>query len=144
MRIILLGPQRRPTLDAAVRSLGLPGPFATVTAGWQEREPDDRELSALLGGRDVNMELYRRWLDVQDRDPDAGEYVSAAKAFLGIYGPELAHDCVQMHGGIGVTFDHDLHLYLRRVVLGAKTYGTVSDHRARITDILEKKELASV
>ena len=27
---------------------------------------------------------------------------------------ELIHDCVQIHGGIGVTFDHDLHLYLRR------------------------------
>ena len=51
VRAILLGPQRRPTLDAVVRSLGLPGPFATVTAGWQEREPDDGELRALLGGR---------------------------------------------------------------------------------------------
>ena len=57
MRAILLGPQRRPTLDSAVRSLGLAGPFATVTAGWQEREPDDRELSAILGGRDVNVGL---------------------------------------------------------------------------------------
>jgi hypothetical protein len=81
MRIILLGPQRRPTLDAAVRSLGLPGPFATVTAGWQEREPDDRELSALLGGRDVNVELYRRWLDVQERDP---EYAAAERALQGV------------------------------------------------------------
>ena len=31
MKTILLGPQRRPTLEAVVRSLGLPGPFATVT-----------------------------------------------------------------------------------------------------------------
>ena len=39
MRVVLLGPQRRPTLDGVVRSLGLAGPdrpgrFATVTAGW--------------------------------------------------------------------------------------------------------------
>ena len=33
----------------------------------------------------------------------------------GQYGPELAQDCVQIHGGIGVTFDHDMHLYLRRI-----------------------------
>ena len=81
MRIILLGPQRRPTLDGAVRSLfpgpgGLAGPVATITAGWQEREPDDAELSAYAGGHAVNLGLYRRWLDVQDRDP---EYSAGAR-----------------------------------------------------------------
>jgi hypothetical protein len=81
LKVILLGPQRRPTVGSAVRSLGLPGPFATVTAGWQEREPDDRELSALLGGRVVTLELYRRWLDVQERDP---EYAAAERALQGV------------------------------------------------------------
>ncbi len=72
MRVILLGPQRGPSLGAVARSLDLPpgGPVATVTAGWQEREPDDRELGGLLGGRAVNLALHRRWLDVQDRDPE--------------------------------------------------------------------------
>jgi hypothetical protein len=70
VRVVLLGPQRRPTLDSAVRSLGLPGPFATVTAGWREREPDDGELAALLGGSVVNLGLYRRGLDVAGRDPE--------------------------------------------------------------------------
>ena len=52
MRIVLLGPQRRPTLEGVARSLfpgpGAGGPVATITAGWQEREPDDAELVALL------------------------------------------------------------------------------------------------
>jgi hypothetical protein len=69
VRVILLGPQRRPTVGALVRSLPPDGPVATITAGWQEREPDDDELSALLGTRHINLGLYRRWLDVQDRDP---------------------------------------------------------------------------
>ena len=81
MRAILLGPQRRPTLDGVVRSLGLPGPFATVTAGWQEREPDDGELRALLDGQAVGLELYRRWLDVQERDP---EYAAASRALADV------------------------------------------------------------
>jgi hypothetical protein len=70
--VILLGPQRRPTVDAVARSLALAGsgmPVAMITAGWQEREPEDTELSTLLGGHAVNLSLYRRWLDVQDRDP---------------------------------------------------------------------------
>ena len=81
MRAILLGPQRRPTLEAVVRSLGWPGPFATVTAGWQEREPDDGEMRALLGGRSVGLELYRRWLDVQERDP---QYAAASRALADV------------------------------------------------------------
>jgi hypothetical protein len=81
VRVILLGPQRRPTLDAVVRSLGLAGPFATVTAGWQEREPDDGELTTVLGGRVVKLGLYRRWLDVQEQDP---EYATAERALQGM------------------------------------------------------------
>jgi hypothetical protein len=69
MRVTLLGPQRRPTVDAVAASLPAGEPVATVTAGWQEREGDDAELSKLLGSRDVNLGLYRRWLDVAERDP---------------------------------------------------------------------------
>jgi esterase/lipase superfamily enzyme len=42
--------------------------FAAVTAGWQEREPADGELARVLGGRHANLGLYRRWLDLLDRD----------------------------------------------------------------------------
>jgi alkylation response protein AidB-like acyl-CoA dehydrogenase len=77
---------------------------------------------------------------VQEESGQAAEYVSAAKSFLGEYGPEVVHDCVQMHGGIGVTFEHDLHLFLRRVVLNAQLYGTVAEHRERLTAILEQRE----
>jgi hypothetical protein len=47
-----------------------------VTAGWQEREPDDAELDALLDGRSVNLRLHARWLDVLERDP---EYAAAER-----------------------------------------------------------------
>jgi alkylation response protein AidB-like acyl-CoA dehydrogenase len=79
---------------------------------------------------------------VQEGSSLAAEHVSAAKSFLGVYGPELAHDCVQMHGGIGVTFEHDLHLYLRRIVIDSRLYGSVAEHRERITSILEQRESA--
>lgn len=72
--MIVLGPQRRPTLDGVVRGLGLDGPVGTVTAGWQEREPDDAELDALVGGRGVNLRLHARWQDVLGKDP---EYAAA-------------------------------------------------------------------
>jgi alkylation response protein AidB-like acyl-CoA dehydrogenase len=72
--------------------------------------------------------------------PNAAELLSTAKAFIGDYGSELVQDCVQIHGGIGVTFEHDLHLYLRRHTVNRALYGTPADHRQRLTDIIEAQE----
>jgi alkylation response protein AidB-like acyl-CoA dehydrogenase len=74
---------------------------------------------------------------VAESAPDAWELLSAGKAYVGHYGVELVQDCVQMHGGIGVTFEHDMHLFLRRVTLGSRLYGSVAEHRERLTAALE-------
>ncbi|TVV75458.1 acyl-CoA dehydrogenase family protein [Sphingomonas solaris] len=66
---------------------------------------------------------------VADDTPLAADTASAAKAYIGHHGPELAQECVQMHGGIGVTYEHDLHFFLRRVTLNRLLYGTPADHR---------------
>jgi alkylation response protein AidB-like acyl-CoA dehydrogenase len=71
--------------------------------------------------------------------PDAAELVSAAKAFVGDHGSELLHDCVQIHGGIGVTFEHDLHLFLRRHTVDRALHGTPAEHRRRLVDIVERR-----
>jgi alkylation response protein AidB-like acyl-CoA dehydrogenase len=70
----------------------------------------------------------------------AGELVSVGKSFLAPYSRTVLHECVQFHGGIGVTFEHDLHIFLRRVVLDSQLLGTVEDHRERLTAILERRE----
>jgi alkylation response protein AidB-like acyl-CoA dehydrogenase len=68
-----------------------------------------------------------------DRGSDrAAELVSVAKSYIGDHAPLVLSDCVQLHGGIGVTWDHDLHLYTRRVVQDTMLHGTPADHRARI------------
>ncbi len=67
----------------------------------------------------------------------ASEYTSVAKSYIGQYGPELAQDCVQIHGGIGVTYDHDLHLFLRRITVDRALLGTPAEHRDRLVSILE-------
>jgi hypothetical protein len=66
--VTLLGPQRRPSVQHVVRDLDPHATVAMVTAGWQEREPEDSELQELLGGRAVNLGLHARWLDVHERD----------------------------------------------------------------------------
>jgi alkylation response protein AidB-like acyl-CoA dehydrogenase len=79
---------------------------------------------------------------VTEDSPEAAELVSAAKAYIGEYGAELLQDCVQLHGGIGVTFEHDLHLYLRRVTLARALLGTPDAHRRRLADLVARKEVA--
>jgi alkylation response protein AidB-like acyl-CoA dehydrogenase len=79
---------------------------------------------------------------VAAKAPDAGLLISVAKAFIGHYGGELIQDCVQIHGGIGLTFEHDLHLFLRRATLNSSLFGTPADHRQRISTITIAEECA--
>ncbi len=71
--VTLLGPQRTPRLDQVVDSLGLQGPFATINAGWQEREPEDELLDTMLGGRSRNLRLWHRMQQLWDADPAFAE-----------------------------------------------------------------------
>jgi alkylation response protein AidB-like acyl-CoA dehydrogenase len=77
---------------------------------------------------------------VQHDAANRAEVVSAGKLYVGRYGGELMQDCVQLHGGIGVTFDHDLHLFLRRVTTDIPTFGSPAEHAVRISQVLETEK----
>ncbi len=71
--LVLLGPQRyEPSVREAFRALGVRGPIATVTAGWQERESEDDELREHLGCPVVELGLYRRSDEVRAHDTELG------------------------------------------------------------------------
>jgi alkylation response protein AidB-like acyl-CoA dehydrogenase len=69
---------------------------------------------------------------VAARSPGADMAVSVAKSYVGEHAPGMLQDCIQLHGGIGVTWEHHLHLYLRRVTLNRSMYGTPEDHNLRV------------
>lgn len=73
---------------------------------------------------------------VQQQRNDAAELVSIAKAYIGQRATDIVQDCVQLHGGIGVTWEHDIHIYLRRATVDRVTWGTPSEHRRRVADLL--------
>ncbi len=70
--------------------------------------------------------------DVAARAPGAGLSASVAKSYVGEMAGRIVQACVQMHGGIGVTWEHDLHLYLRRVTLYRSMFGTPEEHNLRV------------
>lgn len=77
-RVVLLGPQRlHRTLGGTIASLGIRGRLAAVTAGWEEREDEDQEMHEHLGGRTVNLSIYRRAEDVMSRDPELARAIRA-------------------------------------------------------------------
>lgn len=67
----------------------------------------------------------------------ASHLASIAKAFVGDSGMEIAQTCLQVFGGIGYTWDHDQHLYLRRLAMDAELYGDARWHRERLVQINE-------
>jgi alkylation response protein AidB-like acyl-CoA dehydrogenase len=81
---------------------------------------------------------------VQDDDPEVVEIVSAAKSYLGDHASEILQECTQLHGGIGVTWEHDLHLYLRRITLDRNLFGTPAQHRERIAEAIITKHATAV
>ncbi|BBX93024.1 acyl-CoA dehydrogenase family protein [Mycolicibacterium boenickei] len=79
---------------------------------------------------------------VSERSPDAAKLVSVAKAYVAERAPVMLQDCVQLHGGIGVTWEHDLHLYLRRVALYRALYGSPEDHHRAVYALSRKTDAA--
>jgi alkylation response protein AidB-like acyl-CoA dehydrogenase len=72
---------------------------------------------------------------VQNGQSDAGEVASMAKAWLGDIGIEVAQGCFQIFAGIGYTWEHDLHLFLRRITMNGLLLGQSEWHRERICTI---------
>jgi alkylation response protein AidB-like acyl-CoA dehydrogenase len=75
-------------------------------------------------------------VDAAKAEEDASELAAIAKAYVADRCPEIIQDCVQMHGGIGVTWDHDIHLYLRRATLHRQIYGQPAEHRDRVAALI--------
>lgn len=133
----------------AAESVGAARMVFEITVGWAfDRYSFGRPLASYqeIKHRFADMKM---WLDasdglataaaraVQADSADAAETVSVAAAYIGQYLPELIQDCQQIHGGLGVTYELDLHLFLRRVTVNRATHGTPAEHRQRIVALRE-------
>jgi alkylation response protein AidB-like acyl-CoA dehydrogenase len=62
-------------------------------------------------------------------DPDTPVAVSLAKAHVSPVAVRTAEECLQLHGGIGFTWEHPMHLYLKRAKADAIALGPADTHR---------------
>ena len=70
-------------------------------------------------------------------DPDLAVAASLAQAFCSPVAVRAAEECVQMHGGIGFTWEHPAHLFLKRAKSAAIAYGTADRHRLALGALVD-------
>ena len=70
-------------------------------------------------------------------DPDRPVAASVAQAYCSEVAVKAAEECVQLHGGIGMTWEHPAHLYLKRAKADQLAFGTAAAHRRRLGDLVD-------
>ena len=90
---------------------------------WPKGEPG-------LRSRVVVSLLFLAALALRDGRPDAGFQVSAAKRTAALAATDNARADVQIHGGMGFTWENDAHLFLTRSHLLAQVFGTPYEVRS--------------
>jgi alkylation response protein AidB-like acyl-CoA dehydrogenase len=65
-------------------------------------------------------------------DPEAGRLVAMATAHTGAAAVEVAGTAMQLHGGIGYTWESGVHTYLKRATLNRSLFGAPAEHRRRV------------
>ncbi|HEY1652092.1 MAG TPA: acyl-CoA dehydrogenase family protein [Acidimicrobiales bacterium] len=81
---------------------------------------------------------YAAWCTAAE-DPDRSLAASMAKAWCSDASRRVMGTGLQVHGGIGFTWEHDMHLYVKRAQLDQVSFGDASLHRDRIAGILRTR-----
>lgn len=72
-------------------------------------------------------------------DPDRSVAASTAKTWCSDAGRRVTASCLQVHGGIGFTWESDVHLFLKRAQLDEVAFGDAVFHRTRLAQLLRTR-----
>jgi alkylation response protein AidB-like acyl-CoA dehydrogenase len=128
-------------LALALESVGIVERLLELTVAYaKERLQFGRPIGSFqavkhaLADVHVDLELARSaarsaaWALAED-SPDAGLQIAIAKAFCTEVASTAAAACLQAHGGIGFTWEHPVHLYLKRAKGNELLFGRPQAHR---------------
>jgi alkylation response protein AidB-like acyl-CoA dehydrogenase len=82
-----------------------------------------------------SLTYYAAWA-VDERVPEAALACSMAKAYASDAYRKVAGAGIQLHGGIGFTWEHDLHLYFKRAKSSEFTFGDATYHREKVAQLI--------
>ncbi|WP_439942330.1 acyl-CoA dehydrogenase family protein [Streptomyces sp. BBFR115] len=147
------GPAVRRALRAAAGLLaseqfGLADWSLTETVRYlKERKQFNRPVG---GFQALKHRLAQLWLEVVNlraaarnaadalaRDEDADVAAAVAQAYAAPVAVHAAEEALQLHGGIGMTWEHPVHLYLKRAKADSLAYGTAGAHREALAGLVD-------
>jgi alkylation response protein AidB-like acyl-CoA dehydrogenase len=82
-----------------------------------------------------SLSYYAAWT-VDQHSPEAPAAVAMAKAYASDMAKNVTSDAIQVHGGIGFTWEHDMHLYHRRALAGESNFGNAPIHRETVAKLV--------
>ncbi|MER7407355.1 acyl-CoA dehydrogenase family protein [Streptomyces sp. NPDC000070] len=132
----------------ASEQLGLADWTLTETVRYLK---DRKQFNRPVGGfQALKHRLAQLWLEVASlraaarnaadalstgRDADVA--VTVAQAYAAPVAVHAAEEAVQLHGGIGMTWEHPVHLYLKRAKADSIAYGTAGAHREALAGLVD-------
>jgi alkylation response protein AidB-like acyl-CoA dehydrogenase len=122
--------------------------FDTTLAYAKQRKQFGRAIGSYQA---IKHRLADLWIEVNSvaptaryaadtcarRDDDAPIAAAVAQAYCSGAAVHAAEECVQLHGGIGMTWEYPAHLYLKRAKSDQLAFGTAYRHRARLAELVD-------
>ena len=136
------------TVALAAQTLGSARRLLDMTVEYVKvRKQFDRPIGSFQAVQhklaDVLLAIERAWsatfyaaMCVDAGDGDAARATCIAKAASGDASRLSAREAIQCHGGIGYTWEHDLHLWFRRIYADEPLMGSADVQRDRLADLL--------
>jgi len=118
------------TLDWSFDRLSFGRPLASYQALKHRLADDKTRLEACKATATAAAR------SLEDPGGDPVRLTRVASTYIGDHATEVMQDCVQLHGGIGVTWEHDLHLFLRRAAVNRMSFGQPHEHREKIAELI--------
>jgi alkylation response protein AidB-like acyl-CoA dehydrogenase len=120
--------------------------FDTTLAYVKQRKQFGRAIGSYQA---IKHRLADLWIEVNSaaaaaryaadtgaRGEDAAIGAAVAQAYCSDAAVHAAEECVQLHGGIGMTWEYPAHLYLKRAKSDQLAFGTAYRHRARLAELV--------
>jgi hypothetical protein len=111
----------------------------------------DARLIDITRAQTARLALADLWLEVSSAgataryaadtcargDADTPIAAAVAQAYCSTVAVHAAEECIQLHGGIGMTWEYPAHLYLKRAKSDQLALGTAYRHRARLAELID-------
>lgn len=117
-------------LDRSVEYAGQRVQFDRPIASFQAIKHKCADMAVAIDASQ-SAAYYAAWALAEDA-PDLAKAVSIAKSFCGDTARQVCNEGIQIHGGIGFTWELGLHFYLRRAKVLEYSYGDAAYHRERV------------